>query len=136
MAISIKEASKMTQVSASTIRYYEKEMLIPAIKRNEAGVREIDENIIGRINFIKQMRAAGMTIESLKQYIYLFDAQEDNSKKQRELLRQQREIMLEKRDDLQDAIDHLTYKIENYDNHMRLAEERLIELEKDDHELG
>lgn len=131
MPISIKEASQQTQVSASTIRYYEKEMLIPAIKRNESGTREIDENIIGRINFIKQMRAAGMTIESLKSYISLFDAQEDNTKRQLSLLEEQREIMLEKRDDLQDAIDHLTYKIENYDNHMRLTEERLTQLEKE-----
>ncbi|KRN04648.1 MerR family transcriptional regulator [Holzapfeliella floricola] len=131
MPISIKEASQKTQVSASTIRYYEKEMLIPAIKRNESGIREIDENIIGRINFIKQMRAAGMTIESLKSYISLFDAQEDNTKRQLSLLEEQREIMLEKRDDLQDAIDHLTYKIENYDNHMRLTEERLTQLEKE-----
>nr|WP_056974310.1 MerR family transcriptional regulator [Holzapfeliella floricola] len=129
--MSIKEASQKTQVSASTIRYYEKEMLIPAIKRNESGIREIDENIIGRINFIKQMRAAGMTIESLKSYISLFDAQEDNTKRQLSLLEEQREIMLEKRDDLQDAIDHLTYKIENYDNHMRLTEERLTQLEKE-----
>ncbi|MGX4645391.1 MerR family transcriptional regulator [Holzapfeliella sp. JNUCC 80] len=128
--MNIKEASQKTNLASSTIRYYEKEGLIPEITRNDSGVREIDEHIIRRIKFIKQMRLAGMSIESLKRYIDLFDAQEDNTKKQFELLQQQREIMIEKRDDIQDAIDHLTYKIDNYDNHMKQTEERLIQLEK------
>lgn len=37
--MNIKEASEKTGVPAATIRYYEKESLIPPIDRSEVGVR-------------------------------------------------------------------------------------------------
>ena len=128
--MNIKEASQKTGVNATTIRYYEKEGLIPPIDRNEVGVRAIDERIIRRINFVKTMRAAGMSIEALKEYITLFDAQTNNTTQQLQLLKAQIAIMEEKRDDLQVAIDHLHWKIDHYEDHMAVAEAELRAAEK------
>ncbi|WP_436666076.1 MerR family transcriptional regulator [Latilactobacillus sakei] len=128
--MNIKEASQQTGVTATTIRYYEKEGLIPAIDCNDVGVRAIDDRIIRRINFVKTMRAAGMSIEALKEYIRLFDAQEDNTAQQFKLLNEQIAIMEEKRDDLQTAIDHLRWKVDHYEDHMAVTEEELREVEK------
>ncbi|WP_461214108.1 MerR family transcriptional regulator [Lacticaseibacillus sp. GG6-2] len=128
--MNIKEASARTGVPAATIRYYEKEGLIPNIDRSAAGVREIDDRIIRRINFAKQMRSAGMSIESLQRYIRLFDAQENNLAEQRTLLAEQLAIMEEKRDDLQAAIDHLHWKLDHFDDHMVATEAELRNLEK------
>lgn len=128
--MNIKEASKRTGVSSAAIRYYEKEGLIPPIDRSESGNREIDDRIIRRINFARQMRAAGMTIENLRHYIQLFDAQEDNTKEQIALLKQQLVEMEERRDDIQSAIDHLNYKLNHYDDHMVTTEAELKALEQ------
>lgn len=128
--MNIKEASEKTGVSSATIRYYEKETLIPAIDRSEAGNREIDERIIRRINFVKQMRAAGMSIENLCRYIQLFDNQEDNTKEQIALLNEQMAEMEEKRDDLQAAIDHLHFKLNHFYDHVQASEEELRTLER------
>lgn len=128
--MNIKEASDKTGVSSATIRYYEKETLIPAIDRSEAGNREIDERIIRRINFVKQMRAAGMSIENLRRYIQLFDNQEDNTKEQIALLNEQMAEMEEKRDDLQAAIDHLHFKLNHFYDHVQASEEELRTLER------
>jgi DNA-binding transcriptional MerR regulator len=128
--MNIKEASEKTGVSSATIRYYEKETLIPAIDRSEAGNREIDERIIRRINFVKQMRAAGMSIENLLRYIQLFDNQEDNTKEQIALLNEQMAEMEEKRDDLQAAIDHLHFKLNHFYDHVQASEEELRTLER------
>lgn len=128
--MNIKEASEKTGVSSATIRYYEKETLIPAIDRSKAGNREIDERIIRRINFVKQMRAAGMSIENLRRYIQLFDNQEDNTKEQIALLNEQMAEMEEKRDDLQAAIDHLHFKLNHFYDHVQASEEELRTLER------
>ncbi|MCT3030672.1 MerR family transcriptional regulator [Pediococcus parvulus] len=128
--MNIKEASEKTGVSSATIRYYEKETLIPAIDRSEAGNREIDERIIRRINFVKQMRAAGMSIENLRRYIQLFDNQEDNTKEQIALLNEQMAEIEEKRDDLQAAIDHLHFKLNHFYDHVQASEEELRTLER------
>ena len=128
--MNIKEASEKTGVSSAAIRYYEKESLIPAIDRTEVGNRDIDDRIIRRIRFVTQMLAAGMSIENLRRYIELFDAQEDNTKEQKALLQEQLEVMEEKRDDLQAAIDHLNYKLNHFYDHMEATEEELRQLEK------
>ncbi|AVK63532.1 MerR family transcriptional regulator [Lactobacillus sp. CBA3606] len=128
--MNIKEASEQTGVSAAAIRYYEKEGLIPTIDRTEVGNRDIDARIIRRIRFATQMRAAGMSIENLRHYIELFDAEEDNTKEQKALLRSQLAVMEEKRDDLQAAIDHLNYKLNHFYDHMETTEAELRELER------
>ncbi|MGR3741146.1 MerR family transcriptional regulator [Companilactobacillus sp. DQM5] len=128
--MNVSEASKQTGVSTDTIRYYEKEGLIPIIDRNESGNREIDEKILRRITFAKQMRAAGMSIKALKQYIDLVDDSEDNTVRQKEILREQVAAMEERRDDIQFAINHLNYKLEHYEDHMKATEAELRELEK------
>lgn len=128
--MNIKEASRQTGVSSAAIRYYEKEGLIPPIDRSDIGNREIDERIIRRINFAKQMRAAGMTIENLRKYVQLFDAQADNTKAQIELLQTQLTEMEERRDDLQAAIDHLHYKLDHYEDHMVATEAELRAIER------
>lgn len=125
----VSEASKLTGVSTDTIRYYEKEGLIPIIDRNDSGNRKIDERIIRRITFAKHMRSAGMSIKALKQYVDLVDDTEDNTVKQKEILREQVADMEERRDDIQFAINHLNYKLEHYDDHMKEAENELHELE-------
>ncbi|WP_125714234.1 MerR family transcriptional regulator [Companilactobacillus kedongensis] len=127
--MNIKEASKRANVSSAAIRYYEKESLIPPIERTEIGNRDIDERILRRIRFVTQMRAAGMSIENLRHFIELFDAEEDNNKEQKELLQEQLSIMEEKRDDLQSAIDHLNYKLNHFYDHVLNTENELREIE-------
>ncbi|GKT03831.1 MerR family transcriptional regulator [Furfurilactobacillus entadae] len=128
--MNIKRASELTGVSSTTIRYYEKEGLVPPIDRSETGVREIDERIIRRIMFVKQMCGAGMPIEALLNYIQLFDAGEDNRKAELAILTEQAAIMEEKRDDLQAAIDHLHWKIAHFNDHMAMTEAELTALER------
>lgn len=48
----IKEFSKTTGIPSSTLRYYEKENLIPSIKRGANGHRVYDENDLEWINII------------------------------------------------------------------------------------
>lgn len=123
--MNIKEASKITDVPASTIRYYEKEHIIPAVDRNDSGVRDFDDHAIRRISFAKKMRDAGMEISTLKQYINLFDNVENSEDQQLALLVEQKHIMEEKRDKMQKAIDHLENKIKNFDTHMLKVEDEL-----------
>lgn len=123
--MNIKEASKITDVPASTIRYYEKEHIIPAVDRNDSGVRDFDDHAIRRISFAKKMRDAGMEISTLKKYINLFDNVENSEDQQLALLVEQKRIMEAKHDKMQKAIDHLERKIENFDTHMLKVEDEL-----------
>lgn len=113
--MTISEVSKKYNITADTIRYYEKEGLIPTVPRNKNGIRDFDENSCGWIEFIKCMRSAGLEIETLKRYISLFRQGTKTVKERKILLEEQREKLLKKQEDIKATLDRLNYKIEKYE---------------------
>ena len=61
----IAEVSKKYDISADTLRYYERVGLIPAVNRRDNGIRDYTEEDLNWVEFIKCMRAAGIQVEAL-----------------------------------------------------------------------
>ena len=114
--MTIAEVSEKCGVSPDTLRYYEKEGLLPYISRTEGGVRNYTEEDCTRIGFIKCMRGAGLSIEVLKRYFELFARGKRTLKARRELLATEREKLKVRLAELQDTLKRLDYKISVYDN--------------------
>lgn len=113
--MTISEVSKKYNITADTIRYYEKEGLIPTVPRDKNGIRNFDENSCGWIEFIKCMRSAGLEIETLKRYVSLFRQGTKTVEERKILLIEQREKLLKKQKDINVTLDRLNYKIEKYE---------------------
>ena len=117
--MTIAEVSEKYQISADTLRYYEKEGLIPYISRSEGGVRNYTEEDCARIGFVKCMRSAGLSIEVLKQYFELFAKGKRTLKNRRDLLATEREKLKDRMTELQDTLKRLDYKISVYDKALK-----------------
>jgi DNA-binding transcriptional MerR regulator len=52
----IAEVSERFDISADTLRYYERIGLIPPVNRNESGIRDYVEIDVKRVEFIKCIR--------------------------------------------------------------------------------
>ena len=113
--MTIAEVSKKYNLTQDTIRYYEKEGLIPTIPRTESGIRNFDEESCNWIEFIKCMRNAGLEIEVLKEYVKLFREGKSTVAKRKELLEKQREKLLQKQRNINETLERLNYKINLYD---------------------
>ena len=114
--MTIAEVSRKYDLTQDTIRYYEKEGLIPTVPRTESGIRNFDEESCNWIEFIKCMRNAGLEIEVLKEYVKLFREGKSTVTKRKELLQKQREKLLKKQKNINETIDRLNYKIKLYDD--------------------
>lgn len=114
----IKDVSKLTLMSADTLRYYEKEGLIGPIPRVN-GVREYRDDDINRIIFIQHMRTAGMKIGTLKEYLEMVDTGESTQEKRLEVLENHRNNLVLEIQNLEKVLKVIDVKIENY--HSRLA---------------
>lgn len=112
--MTIAEVSKKYNLTQDTIRYYEKEGLIPTIPRTESGIRNFDEESCNWIEFIKCMRSAGLEIEVLKEYVKLFREGKSTVAKRKELLEKQREKLLQKQRSINETLERLNYKINLY----------------------
>lgn len=112
--ITIQEVANNFDLSKDTLRYYEKEGLIGPVKKNKSGIREYTENDLNRIEFIKCMCSAGLSISVLKEYIKLYDEGEHTKEKRISLLEQERITLKSKIEDMQKAYEKLEYKIKYY----------------------
>lgn len=123
--MNIKEASTLTEVSADTIRYYERIGLIPRVKRNDVGIRVFDEEDIRWIKFSRQMRHAGLSIEALIDYLALFKEGNQTVPARLTLLNEQQQLLQDRINELTEAKERLVFKIENYQTHTAPAENKL-----------
>lgn len=110
----INEVSKLYDISADTLRYYERVGLIPSVNRNESGIRDYDETDCNWVNFAKCMRNAGISVESLIEYVTLFQQGDATRAARKEILMEEREKLLERMALMQETLDKLNYKIDNY----------------------
>lgn len=60
------EMAKISGVSVETLRFYEKEKLIPLPKRDSNGYRLYSENTLIILNFIKNAKEAGFSLDQIR----------------------------------------------------------------------
>ncbi|KRK64453.1 hypothetical protein FC72_GL000335 [Companilactobacillus tucceti DSM 20183] len=125
--MNIKEVAQKYDLTADTLRYYEKVGLIPKVNRNEVGYRDFTEEDTNWVEFAKCMRNAGMSIEALSEYVALFQKGDSTIAQRKKILLDQQAIMAEKLKDMQATYDRLTKKVDNYDNHIAKFEEEKLE---------
>ena len=69
--LSIGQVSKITNVRVETIRYYEREGLIPKASRSTSGYRQFPDSIIRQINFIGQAKNLGFSLKDIRELLSL-----------------------------------------------------------------
>ena len=63
----VNELSKRTGINLETIRYYEKQGILPEPKRQANGYRSYNEESVAQLIFIKNCRRLGFSLEDIKQ---------------------------------------------------------------------
>lgn len=124
--MTIAEVSRACSIPVDTLRYYERIGLLPPVNRSKSGFRDYTDSDRQWVNFIKCMRAAGIPVEALIDYVALFQQGDTTREARRQLLVEQREALRGRVEELQKTLDYLTEKIRRYDEWNPAAEERLL----------
>lgn len=74
----IGELAKRTGSLVETIRYYEREGLLPAPSRSEGNFRLYGPAHLERLQFIRHCRSLDMTLDEIRHLLRFKDAPEDN----------------------------------------------------------
>lgn len=113
--MNIAEVAKKYGVTPDTIRYYEKAGLIPAAPRRASGIRNFDEKTCNWLEFIVCMRSAGLTIETLTEYVRLYKKGKSTVSERKNLFVNQREELRRKKEEIEATLNRLDYKISLYE---------------------
>ena len=123
--MTITEVSRKYNLTADTLRYYERIGLIPPVSRNNSGVRYFTEEDCNWVQFIKCMRGAGLSIEVLIEYVKMFQEGNSTVKARKELLLEQRYQLADRIREMQETLDRLDRKIDGYEEIFLTKEEDL-----------
>lgn len=112
--MNITEAGKQTSLTPNTLRYYERIGLIPPIARTNGGTRIYTPKDLCWIEFIKTMRSAGLSPETLIEYVALSQLGATTLEARKDILELQREILQGKMEFIQQTLSRIDAKIASY----------------------
>jgi len=69
----IGEVADMSGTTTKTLRFYEDQGLLPAADRTTGGYRDYAPDVVGRLDFIRRGRTAGLTLAQIRQVLDIRD---------------------------------------------------------------
>ncbi|MEJ6400851.1 MerR family transcriptional regulator [Nicoliella lavandulae] len=130
--MNINQVSKKLGISKDTLRYWERVGLLKPIKRDVNGYRDYSKYDINWIFYIRALRNAGMSVDSLVKFIHLYDEHSDKEKR-KQMLIEQRDALLKDLNERRKTVNYLSYKINHFDTTLLTYEnEKLAYESKED----
>ena len=110
----IDEAAQRMGMSKDTLRYYEKEGLLPPIAKGTNGHRRYTEDDLGWVKFLQLLRGTGMPIREMKSFVALTWAGDQTIAERVEVLERYRVALRERMAADVEHLKFLDYKIDVY----------------------
>ena len=115
MIYTVGEMARLLGVTASTLRYYDKEGLLPFVERSSGGIRMFQESDIEWLQIIGCMKKAGMSIKDIRQYIQMTLQGDDTIEMRLAMFRHQQEVLMEQMEELRHTMQIVEYKCWYYE---------------------
>lgn len=113
--MTIKEVCKKYDITADTLRYYEKIGVIPNVNRTSGGIRDYQDEDIQWVENALCLRKSGLSVEAIAEYVRLYLEGDSTFQERHDLLIKQRDELLREMNQLEDTLERLNYKISKYD---------------------
>lgn len=115
MLYTVGEMAKKLGVSSSTLRYYDKEGLLPFVERSEGGMRMFKDVDYEFLKIIGCLKSTGMQLKDIKSFIEMVQRGDDSIDERLELFRKQKDAVEKQLEALQTTMDIVSYKCWYYE---------------------
>lgn len=110
MMYTVGEMAKLLNIPGSTLRYYDKEGLLPFVERSSGGIRMFQEKDYEWLKVISCLKKAGMSLKDIREYINLAMQGDDTIDERLALFEKQRKNLEAQMAELQHTMDVLNFK--------------------------
>jgi Hg(II)-responsive transcriptional regulator len=97
----IGELAQKAEVNIDTVRYYERQGLLPAPQRLMSGYRQYETGDVARLRFVRRAKALGFTLIEIRELLTLSSHREDD-------MAGMKAAAIEKLADVEDKLTELT----------------------------
>jgi len=110
MKYSIGEVAERMGTNTSTLRYYDKQGLLPFVDRNAAGRREFKDNDFNFLEVINCLKKSGVPVKDIGKFINLCLQGDETLRERYDYLDQEERVLEEKVTEMQKQLDFLRFK--------------------------
>ena len=135
MSYTISEAAEKTGLPPSTIRFYDKEGLLPNIKRKN-GIRVFEDMDLRLMGLLTCLKNTGMPIKRIRDYVELTSKGDETLQERYEIIKAQRQFVLDQIEQLQYYLEELDFKDWYYNKALAVGSESAINLDDYERETG
>lgn len=114
MNYTIGEVSKLLDISISTLRYYDREGLLPLVNRTAGNIRVFNDADIECLKMTECLKTTGMPLKDIKAYFIQCQIGDNTIRDRYELFIKQKEKTEQQIVELQKSLDRINYKCEYY----------------------
>jgi DNA-binding transcriptional MerR regulator len=114
MSYTIKQAAEKVNLTVHTLRYYDKEGLLPFVSRDRAGNRIFTDGDLDWLGLICCLKNTGMPIKQIGTYIQWCMAGDGSLEARLDLLIKHREAVTQQINALKQNLEVINYKIDHY----------------------
>jgi DNA-binding transcriptional MerR regulator len=125
MHYSIGEVAKVTGLSISTLRYYDREGMFPSMERSSGGIRVFSDTEIEIIEIIECLKTTGMPIKYIKHFLDWCKEGDTSLQKRRDMFYERLEIVKKQMEELQKTMNTIKFKCWYYDTALAAGTEEV-----------
>jgi DNA-binding transcriptional MerR regulator len=114
MTYTIKQAAEKVNLTIHTLRFYDKEGLLPFVKRDRTGNRIFTDSDLEWLGLICCLKNTGMPIKQIRTYIQWCLEGDRSVNLRRQMLIDHRQAVIEQIDELKRNLEAIDYKIAHY----------------------
>ena len=125
MSYTISQVAQMMGVTPSTLRYYDKEGLLPNVKRVN-GIRVFEDADFPWLRILNCLKGTGMPIRQIKKYVDLCADGDATLEQRYAIIKEQRQHVLDQIEQLNFYLKELDYKDWYYQEAIKAGTEKAV----------
>ncbi len=110
----IHEVCEKTGLTAHTLRYYEKEGLLPNVRRSRGGFRQYSDEDLDALGLICCLKNTGMALTDISRFMVLTREGDQTLWERCELLKTHRQVVIERISEMERHLEKVTHKIDYF----------------------
>ena len=125
MPYTIKQAAELTNLTPVTLRYYDKQGLLPYIERRESGYRMFSDGDIAMLRVIECLKKSGMSVKDIRQFSEWVLMGDDSLQERYEMFLERKKAVEAQIADLQKTLDFINHKCWYYETAIEAGTEKI-----------
>ena len=110
MGYTIKEAAQIMGIPATTLRYYDRQGLLPFVERKQSGYRVFSDSDIMLLRVIDCLKRSGMELKDIRQFTEWLREGDASLEKRYQMFLERKEAVEQQMAEMQKTLDMINHK--------------------------